>query len=219
MRITMKDFIRKYNHIWVLLYVPLYVTWFFYLEQRSGISHVNIHCRLDDLIPFCEYFIIPYLLWFFYVALVFVCMFLDTKHKTEFYHYFGLMAAGMTFCLIIYTVWPNAQNLRPSTFERDNPFTRLIQFLYTTDTDTNVCPSLHVYNSLATHIAVCKGHFFQDKKYLKHVSFILCVLIILSTVFLKQHSCIDGIASFILFVIFYRLIWCELPEKKALHSC
>ena len=46
--------------------------WYFYMisfmlvEKISTETHL-IHSFVDDLIPFCEYFIIPYMLWFLVV--------------------------------------------------------------------------------------------------------------------------------------------------------
>lgn len=63
----MKSLILKYRHAWVLLYGLIYMPWFCYLEKRQTI-HYLIHSPLDDYIPFVEYFIIPYLLWFVFLA-------------------------------------------------------------------------------------------------------------------------------------------------------
>ena len=64
----MKEFIRKYKHAWVFLYGLIYFPWFFWLEQRHVSGYHLIYASLDRKIPFCEYFIIPYLLWFAYVV-------------------------------------------------------------------------------------------------------------------------------------------------------
>ena len=64
----MKAFFQKYKHAWVLLYAFLYLPWFFWLESRANLPYHVIHVWLDDKIPFVEYFIVPYLLWFVYVA-------------------------------------------------------------------------------------------------------------------------------------------------------
>ena len=51
--------IHKYKHAWLLLYACIYLPWFCYLERTvTGNYHV-MHAALDDLIPFCEYFIVP----------------------------------------------------------------------------------------------------------------------------------------------------------------
>lgn len=62
-----KQFIYRYKHIFVALYFPVYMVWFVWLEARVDVPFTYIHCAIDDYIPFCEYFIIPYLLWFVYV--------------------------------------------------------------------------------------------------------------------------------------------------------
>lgn len=63
-----KNFIKKYRHAWVLLYGLIYMPWFIYLERRIDVHYFLIHSPLDDYIPFIEYFIVPYLLWFAFVA-------------------------------------------------------------------------------------------------------------------------------------------------------
>ena len=66
----MKAFFQKYKHAWVLLYGFIYLPWFFWLESRANQPYHVIHVWLDDKIPFVEYFIVPYLLWFVYIAAV-----------------------------------------------------------------------------------------------------------------------------------------------------
>ena len=63
--VVMKEFIRKYKHAWVFLYGLIYFPWFFWLEQRHVSGYHLIYASLDRKIPFCEYFIIPYLLCLF----------------------------------------------------------------------------------------------------------------------------------------------------------
>ena len=58
------DFFRKYSHIWLLSYFFIYIPWFCYLEKTVTRDYHLMHAPLDSLIPFNEYFIIPYLLWF-----------------------------------------------------------------------------------------------------------------------------------------------------------
>ena len=40
---------------------------FIYIEKRDVPSYHVIHTVFDDMIPFCEVFVIPYLLWFPYM--------------------------------------------------------------------------------------------------------------------------------------------------------
>jgi len=51
------------KHTWIIpLYAIFYIGSFIYLERRVTEPHI-IHCVIDDYIPFCEYFIIPYVMW------------------------------------------------------------------------------------------------------------------------------------------------------------
>lgn len=45
-------------------YLVFYLAFFKLLEQGIQVPDLVLHCRLDDLIPFCKYAIIPYYLWF-----------------------------------------------------------------------------------------------------------------------------------------------------------
>ena len=58
---------QKYKHAWVFSYIFLYMPWFLLLEHHVTTNYYVIQTRLDEQIPFIEYFIIPYLLWFVFV--------------------------------------------------------------------------------------------------------------------------------------------------------
>lgn len=201
----MTSFIKKHPQSWTLLYVFIYFPWFYWLEQRN-VEFTMIYSALDFYIPFNEYFIIPYFIWFFYVPLV-LFLVLFKSDKWDFYKLSATLFIGMTVCLIIYTVWPNAQPLRVSFDVDKNIFTRTVALLYKTDTSTNVLPSIHAYNSIVCHVALCKLNIIKDKKFIKSLSFVLMALICFSTVFLKQHSILDVFASIILFLIMYSIVY------------
>ncbi|WP_330588220.1 phosphatase PAP2 family protein [Anaerosporobacter faecicola] len=199
------NFFKKYKHAWTLVYLFVYFPWFFYLEKTITTNYTSIHIRLDDLIPFNELFIIPYYLWFMYVAVVIA--FLLFTSKEEYYRCCAFLFIGMTICLTIYTIWPNGQDLRPTTFARDNFLVDIAKKLYASDTSTNVCPSIHVFNSIGIHIAVMHSSRLKNNHLVRRTSCVLCILICLSTVFLKQHSAFDGIAAMILSVFMYLLVY------------
>ena len=79
MSARIKAFKEKYPHIWVVSYFVVYMIWFVWLESRADEPYHVIHFPLDDYIPFCEYFIIPYLLWFAYIDDVYVCLLLHDR--------------------------------------------------------------------------------------------------------------------------------------------
>ena len=50
------------------LYFLLYLSAFNFLETQISMPRVLlVHCRLDDLIPFCKYAILPYFAWFAWI--------------------------------------------------------------------------------------------------------------------------------------------------------
>ncbi len=198
----MKELIRKYRHgIPMVIYLIL----FFIVERLTEDNYHVIHMALDDKIPFCEYFVIPYFCWFAYVAgFVVYFIFVD---KESYWPMFWFLVTGMTLFLIVSFVYPNGHELRPEQFPRDNVFTRMIANLYQTDTATNILPSIHVYNSIGIQIAVQKSRRLSRHRGVQIVSGILCVSIILSTVFIKQHSMVDVISAFVLAAVLYVLIY------------
>ena len=104
----------------ILGFCIFYLSGFSWLENRhvSGI-HITA-CALDYKIPFQEIFIIPYLLWFVYIAATVIYFLL---HEDENFNALaGTLALGMTLFLVVSAIYPNGLNLRPVTFERDNIF-------------------------------------------------------------------------------------------------
>jgi membrane-associated phospholipid phosphatase len=167
--------------------------------------------KIDDYIPFCELFIIPYLLWFAYIAVVIVYM--GFKDQKEYFHLCAFLFTGMTLFLIVSTIYPNGHFLRPVAFERDNIFTQMCTALYSTDTATNLFPSIHVYNSIGVHLAVANSEKTRHNKPVRLSSGILMVSIILATVFLKQHSVFDVLTAFLTAAVVYTCVYIRTWEK------
>lgn len=186
-----EEFKRK---SWVFLYVFIYFPWFFILEKVVQDQYYLIECKVDHFIPFCEYFIVPYLFWFVYVAGSFV-WFLWQEGDKLFYKFSAVMFGGMTIALIIYTLFPNGIHLRPNIDPSKNVFAWATSMIYAADTCTNVFPSLHVYTSAVIGIFFSKTQLAARKRWVKPLMFGISASIILSTVFLKQHSVLDLLAG------------------------
>lgn len=201
-----KFFIR-YKHALLLLYMCIYFPWFNYLERHVTTRFHVIHTAMDDKIPFLEIFIIPYYLWFLYVAGA--VMYFLLKNKEEYLRLCIFLFVGMTVFLIVSTVYPNGHYLRPGTFERDNIFTAMVAHLYQIDTPTNLFPSIHVYNSIGVNFALWHCENFRKNKALRFGSSVLMVSIILSTMFLKQHSVFDVITGIAFAACMYTLVYAK----------
>ena len=205
-RARLIKFCQTYRHaLPLIIYGIIYLSWFGHLEKTVTSHYKIIHVALDDYIPFCEVFVVPYLLWFAYVTVVVLYCFF--KDKDDYFRTCTFLFTGMTIFLLVSTLWPNGHHLRPYIMPRDNIFTQLVATLYKADTPTNLWPSIHVYNSIGCHIAVMKSKHLAQKKGIRTASFLLCASIIMSTVFIKQHSLFDVLTAFILAAVMYGIVY------------
>lgn len=183
---------ETYKHLKLLLYWPLYGLLFLFVERFYSVDHYTVmHCKIDDIIPFFEWFLIPYLFWFVYlIGMHLYTLLYDIDSFTRMMKYIILT---YTVTIVIYLIWPTCQELRPQTFERNNFLTRFIAGFYQFDTNTNVCPSIHVIGSLAVMEAGLWSKRISRKWKTGFVvtAFLICI----STVFMKQHSILDILAA------------------------
>ena len=179
------------------IYMVVYMPTFFWVESIDhGANFHVIHTAIDDMIPVVEVFIIPYALWLPYLVAGMIAIAIRSRSISRKTSY--MLMAGMTLFIIISLAYPNALELRAQLPDRQNIFMDCIAYLHAIDTPTDVLPSLHVYDALAVAAGI---HFaFKDRKFLLFLSDVLCLLIVLSTMFIKQHSIIDVISAFVLFI-------------------
>lgn len=182
----------KYRHLQYLAGWIGYFALYFLTEALipSETCYV-VHSRLDDMIPFCEYFIIPYVGW--YLLIVGSLVYFMYYNPDNFKNMMKYIIVTQIVAMAIYILFPNRQDLRPTEFVRDNIFTDCVKFLYSLDTNTNVCPSLHVAYSLGIASTWLRERSVTWKTKLPIVVF--CILVCMSVVFVKQHSVVDILAA------------------------
>ena len=183
----MKKLLKKYGHIWVCGYILLYLPYFFWLESVITDNYKIMHVALDDVIPFSEYFIVPYMIWFFYVSGAVLYFFFTDKQ--DYFRLCTFLFIGMTISMMICTFYPNGTDLRVEVDPNKNVFCYLVQKIHDSDTPANVFPSIHVYNSLGC------PHQRHEQRTPERITdgsagapLSSWWLICMSTVFLKQHS-------------------------------
>lgn len=214
-----KNLWTKYRHLMpVLLYMVFYMSIFTYVENRPVHNLHLLVSRYDRLIPFCEVFIIPYFLWFFYVAFSIFYFGVIEKDRSQYWSLVTNLCIGMTVFLIVSLVYPNGHTLRPLDISRDNIFMDMVRGLWRVDTSTNVLPSIHVFNSVAVHIAVARSQSCRRHPWMVNASLVLCVLIVLSTLFLKQHTVIDVVAGLALNLVCFYLVYQPQAEQRRIQS-
>lgn len=181
---------KEFRHLWLLLYWAVYGFMFRLVETNLYPLHAYtpMYHPLDDMIPFCELFVIPYVFWFVYLAAATLFSLFTDREAFKKMMYFQMITYSVT--IFIYLIFPNCQELRPESFERDNIFTRFMAAFYANDTNTNVFPSIHVIGSFAAMLGLCTTKQFNTR-FWWIVNWIICILISMSTVCLKQHSILD----------------------------
>ena len=182
----------QYAHLKYLLGWVGYFILFFLTENLIPAERCHpVHCWLDDVIPFCEYFIIPYVFW--YLLIVGTLLYFALYNPEGFKKFMTFIIVTQVVAMAIYILFPSRQDLRPVEFVRDNIFTQIIGKLYAFDTNKGVCPSLHVAYSIGIASAWLKER--DVSKAWKTFVVIAAILICLSTMFIKQHSALDFFAA------------------------
>ena len=189
----------EFSHLKLLIFWPVYTSLFFMLEHNVfGDTYTPVEIGLDSMIPFCEWFLIPYVGWFFFLLGIHIYTLL--YDIPSFKRLIAFMTITYFGTILIYLIFPTCQNLRPESFERDNIFTRYLAGYYDYDSNTNVCPSIHVAGSWAVVCGAWKSRHFSKPWW--RVAFVLvAVSITLSTCFVKQHSALDTIVAIPLMVL------------------
>ena len=195
----MRNWFSRHPIWFMAFYLVFYLSVFHWLEVNITVPEVWVHCHLDDLIPFCKYAVIPYLAWFIWIP--FTLFYLLWKApRADFWRLCLPLFAGMTIALAVYVILPNGLDLRPYRVYGSDIFARIVRQLYSADTATNVCPSIHVFNSVTLMMAYYRNRIFEEprRRWMRPASAVLCLSIIASTVLLKQHSCIDVVMGILL---------------------
>lgn len=199
----------EFRHLLLLLYWPIYGLTFLILERGLTLQYHPVEAALDAKIPFCEYFVPAYYFWFvFLIGIHFYTGLFDVPAFKKLMYFIMIT---YTVTSVIYIIYPTKQELRPTEFAGDNIFVTIINGLYNFDTNTNVCPSLHVIGSFA--VLFTSWHCKRFRSFWWQLGFISAtVLICLSTVFLKQHSVVDIWVALAVCAVAYPFAYI-LPDK------
>ena len=196
----MKELIKKRHLITIAVWFVIYMGLFGFLEIVPPKDVHLIHCALDDRIPNMAIFIYPYVSWFPYIV---VCAVLAIKNldDRQFKKAVLVLTTGMNIFLFISYVWPTGLDLRESiVYDLHTLSGNLLKFVQTVDTPKSVFPSMHVYVTL-----VLQYTLEMQKKLVPAwgiwVGRVLAVLIVLSTMFTKQHSAVDVTAAIVMFAV------------------
>ena len=208
-------FSKEFRHLWLLTFWILFAVLFYSAEavHPTDFYYDMYWPALDDAIPFCEWFVIPYVWWFVFMLGIHLYTGLYDIEQFKKLMYYIMITYGLG--VLTFYVFPTEQNLRPdiANLGRSNFLTRFMADFYEFDTSTNVCPSLHAVGSIAVWASARNCKVFQRVGWRIYHT-VTMVLICMSTVFLKQHSIIDVFAAIPICALAYWVVYGRKPKKS-----
>lgn len=169
------------------------------LYKLGGILSSNpytLSSNLDDAVPFVPEFIYAYIFW--YIMILAVPFILYLTNKTSFYKYNVSLFITIIIGFVIFVAFPTTVN-RPE-IEVKGITTWLLNTIYLLDTPSLCClPSMHC--ALCFLMIIYSVSTKEMKLYKKIIITLVSILIILSTLFIKQHVIIDAVIALIITVI------------------
>jgi len=193
--------LQKYRQILIRTFFMLIIPLISMIHIALNVYRDNtkeISTALDSLIPFLSPFVIPYVYWFLYVFVGLLYLAVTDGRK-----YFGLLfsiVSGMLVSFVIFYFYPTTVE-RPEIIGQGF-FNYAMRIVYGSDNPYNCFPSIHVLN--ATLVTLFLMSREKSMKY-NLWALISCILINLSTLFVKQHVVLDLVAGVTLAVIMYML--------------
>ncbi len=155
---------------------------------------------IDTKIPFLPVFFIPYCIW--YLMIFIIPYYLYCKDKDKFIKYTMAYILCSMIGNIVFISYPSTV-ARPTVTGTDI-FSLIAKFIYWIDTPTNCFPSLHCAISMLFILYICES---KNTNIITKISVcIISILIMLSTLFTKQHVVVDFISGDILALIVYLIV-------------
>lgn len=206
----LRSWLRANRHAWLLpVLLAAYLILFFGLNVTSEPRYI-IHSPLDDMIPFVEWFAVPYVLWFAaFPGGLLLYLLVD---KQDFFDLCFVIFGGALVSFVIYFFWPTGLELRP-TEVGNGLLCRLMQLIWLIDPPNNVCPSLHCSISAAIALVTLGSAKMRRHPLVSALIVLLMVLICLSTVFVKQHSVLDVAAGVGLSLLLWLPLWLRCRQR------
>ena len=208
---AIRTFVKRHPHMWWGLFLPAYLAAFFTIEKCVTGPYWATELAIDRLIPFCPYFIFFYMSWSPLLAVLGVYLIL--KDPEGFRRYIWMLAlsffSATAFCVLV----PNGQDLRPADLAVTDIFTWAVRLTYTLDTNTNVFPSVHVLGVVAAVVSVRQTPGLRRSGW-RWFAALYGLLIIASTLLVKQHTVLDVAAAIPWGLASYRIVYGVIGRRR-----
>ncbi len=180
--------IASYKPLLGLLAIPAF-NFFYGLQNHSGEHVQSLVTDVDRNTPFIPGFVVPYMLWYPFLILVFFLVL--RKDKTKYYRLLLALCLGLFLSNVVYLFFQTTVP-RPAV-DSTGFFNNLVSIVYANDEPYNCFPSIHVMSSMLMIYGV------QALRWRVRIPLALFALtIIVSTLFVKQHVIADLLAGMLL---------------------
>lgn len=195
----MKPFLRKIAPLSTMLIFPLLGMIYAVINNNPSKQVYNLVTDLDRSTPFLKIFVLPYSVWIFYIYVCLVYFFFKDAKV-----YYRSLATYVICALVCYMVYLVYQTTVPRPIVTgDDVFSQLMRYVYNRDQPFNCFPSIHVFSCYLVMKALYKSSF--KTVWNQTLIYGMSTLIILSTLFVKQHVIMDVVAGILLAEFVYRL--------------
>jgi membrane-associated phospholipid phosphatase len=158
----------------MLLYLPI---------NRAGRGGLALETALDRAIPLWPVWIVPYLGVFLALLILLIAVYLWMPYRM-FQAFISANLIAFAVSYLIYLVFPTYTN-RPAIAGGD-PFSEAVRWLYSQDRAYNAFPSGHTYLTTIAWLFLWR---WQPR--LRVLTTALAALVLLSTLFTRQHNVAD----------------------------
>lgn len=190
-----QPFSSPWRELKYALWFPAYLLAYTLAEHLVTTRYWATELPLDRYIPFNEYALLPYCLW--YPLLIGLGFYLLFRDSASYRRYMCYLALTFFLSVAIWLLIPNGQNLRPQV-QGTGFLSQVIAWLYRIDTNTNVFPSVHVVGAVGAALAAWNCPRLHRRPVIRWGIVVLAAAICLSTMFLKQHTVLDVAGGLIL---------------------
>ena len=198
----MKSYIKENKDVLikVLLLYLLQASVYFFSKFTPVKDHL-IGSDIDHKIPFIAFFGLIYVSWFF--AIIIVPLVLNKYKKSELKKHYWNVIIAIAVCALFYLFYPTTSDIRPD-FQVKGLFTLTCYLVYFFDGPmANLFPSMHCLMCFY-YIYYVLFNKEIDKRWRIGI-FIWSILIILSTLFAKQHVVIDVVGALVFSAVIYAI--------------
>lgn len=169
----------------------------------DSFKHHDLSTVFDTAVPVLPGFIFIYVSFFVFWALNYIVIAHYSDEKS-FYRFFTADLISKTICMLFFVFYPTIMErpvLVSDTFSK-----AVLNFIYTIDKPSNLFPSMHCLTSWLCFVGI-REHKSISKSYRVFCA-LYAVLILASTLFVKQHLIVDVLSG-----VFWAEI-CMLVCKK-----